>query len=50
MGTSIPWREVIQKELGLNCEIENDVNCAALLKYYNITQYYPLKTFIHTKN
>ena len=29
----VSWREVIQKELGLNCEIENDANCAALLKY-----------------
>lgn len=30
----IPWRDVIQKELGLHCEIENDVNCAALSEVY----------------
>lgn len=30
----IPWREVIQKELGLHCEIENDANCAALSEVY----------------
>ena len=26
--------EVIQKELGLHCEIENDANCAALSEVY----------------
>ena len=30
----IPWREVIQKEFGLHCEIENDANCAALSELY----------------
>lgn len=30
----ILWRDVIQKELGLHCEIENDVNCAALSEVY----------------
>ena len=30
----IPWREVIQKELGLHCEIENDANSAALSEVY----------------
>lgn len=30
----IPWCEVVQKELGLHCEIENDANCAALSEVY----------------
>lgn len=34
MGQGIPCRDVIQKELGLHCEIENDANCAALSEVY----------------
>lgn len=30
----ISCRDVIQKELGLHCEIENDANCAALSEVY----------------
>ncbi len=30
----IPCRDVIQKKLGLHCEIENDANCAALSEVY----------------
>lgn len=28
------WKELIQKEFGLPCEIENDANCAALSEVY----------------
>lgn len=33
--TGIAWKETIERETGLPCEVENDVNCAGLAEYHN---------------
>lgn len=32
--TGIAWKETIEQEIGLPCEVENDVNCAGLSEYH----------------